>query len=99
MELFEEEVQLFDNQTGKLLADIADAVKCGDASALERAAHKLKGSLGNFGDHGAFQTALELEENARTGTCTHLHATCIKLERQIISPKKKSLAHLDRRRR
>jgi HPt (histidine-containing phosphotransfer) domain-containing protein len=83
IELFQQMVQLFGPQSDKLLADIADAVNRGDAPALERAAHKLKGSLGNFSAQGALQTALELEENARAGTCTHLQATCIKLEQQI----------------
>jgi CheY-like chemotaxis protein len=88
MELFQQMVQLFGPQSGKLLAEIADAVSRGDAPALERAAHKLKGSLGNFAAQGALQTALELEENARAGTCTHLQATCIKLEQQVQSLKR-----------
>jgi two-component system sensor histidine kinase/response regulator len=83
MELFQNMAQLFANQSGKLLADMADAANCGDTDRLERSAHKLKGSIGNFAAHGAYQTAHEIEDKARAGTCAGLQETCSKLGHQI----------------
>jgi CheY-like chemotaxis protein len=39
----------------------------GDAALAQRAAHKLKGTLGNFGAHAAFETAMRLEMQCRAG--------------------------------
>ena len=46
--LLKELVGLFLNEIPELLTDLRKAVKAGDANAIERAAHKLKGSVGNF---------------------------------------------------
>jgi PAS domain S-box-containing protein len=51
----------------KMLADIQDAIDQNDASALEFKAHLLKGALGNFYAHAAWNTALRLEKLGDAG--------------------------------
>jgi HPt (histidine-containing phosphotransfer) domain-containing protein len=50
-----------------LLGDVDAAVAAGDLHAIERAAHSLKGSAGNFGYAPAFDAALNLEQLGRAG--------------------------------
>jgi HPt (histidine-containing phosphotransfer) domain-containing protein len=61
MELFREVVGLFMEEYPRTMAEIAVAIDGGDVSKLNRAAHVLKGSVGNFGARSAFETALRLE--------------------------------------
>lgn len=48
-----------------MIAAIQDALDAGDAQALQRAAHTLKGSIANFGAKAATEAALALEELGR----------------------------------
>ena len=64
-------------------ATAAGAITRQDGTVLERAAHKLKGSLGNFGAHEAAQTAQELENGGRIGDFNQLQAACDQLEIQV----------------
>jgi PAS domain S-box-containing protein len=75
--------KLFSQQSGKLLGDIAGAAAQQDGAALERAAHKLCGTLGNFGDGDAFRTALELEIRGRVGDFNQVEESCARLSKQI----------------
>jgi HPt (histidine-containing phosphotransfer) domain-containing protein len=61
MELLKEVVSLFLEEYPKTLEEIRDAIDGGDPHRLNRAAHALKGSVGNFGGRNAFDTALRLE--------------------------------------
>jgi signal transduction histidine kinase/CheY-like chemotaxis protein/streptogramin lyase len=65
--LLERMVKLFIDQSAKLLPEMAKALAIGDAQALERAAHKLRGSMGIFGAAPATRAANRLEELARSG--------------------------------
>jgi HPt (histidine-containing phosphotransfer) domain-containing protein len=51
-----------------LLGDLDAAVATRDLQAVQRAAHSLKGSAGNFSYAPAFEAALNLEQLARAGT-------------------------------
>jgi HPt (histidine-containing phosphotransfer) domain-containing protein len=51
----------------------------GDAGALQRAAHSLKGSAGNFDDQ-AGAAARRLEEIGRSGDLTEASSACAELE-------------------
>jgi CheY-like chemotaxis protein len=55
---------LFLGRVDGMLADIADAHGRGAARDLERAVHKLKGSVGNFGAQDAVQAATQVEAAA-----------------------------------
>ena len=49
----------------KLLDGIRGAAERGDAQGMERAAHKLKGSVANFAAPAAYDAALRLEVMGR----------------------------------
>jgi HPt (histidine-containing phosphotransfer) domain-containing protein len=59
--LLREIVGLFLEEYPRLLAEIRSSLDSGDPVRLERAAHSLKGSVGNFGARAAFDAALRLE--------------------------------------
>jgi CheY-like chemotaxis protein len=65
--LLREIVGLFLDDYPKLLADVEAAVAAGDAARLRRAAHTLKGSVGNFGAQQAHDAARELELMGKSG--------------------------------
>mgnify|MGYP001224698022 CR=1 FL=1 len=50
-----------------MLSAIREAIAQGDDEALARAAHRLKGSVGNFGARRAVEAALRLEDMGREG--------------------------------
>ena len=66
-ELLREIAGLFLEECPKLLGDLRAAVSDRDAVRIERAAHSLKGSVGNFGADCAFNAALQLEMAGRNG--------------------------------
>lgn len=63
--LLREIAMLFLENQGKWVGEIRDAAAHGDAQALERVAHGLKGSVANFGAEAAVDAALELEQIGR----------------------------------
>jgi two-component system sensor histidine kinase/response regulator len=66
-ELLGELVELFLVESPTLMAAARDAVERRDGPALERAAHSLKGSVGNFRAPAAVEAAQSLENLARQG--------------------------------
>jgi HPt (histidine-containing phosphotransfer) domain-containing protein len=64
-ELLRRIAQLFVVQSPQLLDEIRQALLRGDADALERAAHKLRGSVSNFFATKAHDAALRLERMGR----------------------------------
>lgn len=65
VELLKEIAQLFLGDYPNTLADLHAAAASGDAKALERAAHGLKGSVSNFGARQAVEAARALEAMGR----------------------------------
>ncbi len=65
--LLRDMANLFLERADDRLADIADAHMREDAEALARAAHKLKGSAGNFGAQGVMDAAERIERAAEAG--------------------------------
>ncbi|MGZ8217797.1 response regulator [Methylomagnum sp.] len=72
--LLREIAELFFVQTPVLLADIKDAIARRDSQELERAAHTLKSSVGNFAAKGAFEAALRLEKMGAGGNLTEVES-------------------------
>ncbi|RMH20474.1 MAG: Hpt domain-containing protein, partial [Acidobacteria bacterium] len=58
-------IELYRRDAPRQLAAIDDALAAGDAAALERAAHTLKGSAGELGAHRVHRLADRLTERAR----------------------------------
>ena len=85
VQLLEEMVALFLEDLPEMLTNLREAVTGGDAGALERAAHKLKGSVGIFAAQPAFEGALRLENIGRAGDLTEAepvyHALLQEIER------------------
>ncbi|MDE3137984.1 MAG: response regulator, partial [Acidobacteriota bacterium] len=63
-----EMVNLLDGEALVLMEQASAALECNNLQAVYRAAHTLKGAVGNFGSGPAFRAAAELEECARRGT-------------------------------
>ncbi len=60
-------VEVFPEETQTLLQAAREAVAGKDADALHRAAHSLKGLLGNFAARAAYEAALALDQLAKDG--------------------------------
>jgi HPt (histidine-containing phosphotransfer) domain-containing protein len=83
-ELLKEVAGIFIEDTPKLLSDIRTAISRADGKALERAAHTLKSSVGNFGAKAAVDAAFQLEQMGRRGDFAHAESMAGALEQQII---------------
>ena len=82
-DLFLEVVGTFLDQLPSQLASLRTALESGDAHQLERAAHLLKGSIGNFGAPDVFQTAQILESTARSGNLEPAPEILARLEEKV----------------
>ena len=66
-ELFHEIGNLFIDTLPEYLNDIKSGIEKGDAHAVKRAPHRLKGSVGNFGARQSHEAALKLEKLGERG--------------------------------
>ena len=82
-ELLREVVGLFFDDCPRRLADIHAALESGNCEAVERAAHSIKGSVGNFAAPAAVDAALRLEMIGRSGDLACAAEACAALEREI----------------
>ena len=82
-EMAQELAEVFlDDYPGRL-AEVRDAVESGEADALRRAAHTLKGSVGTFSQDGAYEAALRLETMGREGDLGDAQAALDVLEGEL----------------
>jgi CheY-like chemotaxis protein len=81
--LLKEIADLFVEDTPRLLSEVRNAIARGDGKSLERTAHTLKGSVGNFGARSAFDAALQLEQMGRNGDFARADETFARLEQQV----------------
>jgi PAS domain S-box-containing protein len=65
--LLRQMVRLFLKAYPPLVAEVRAAIRAGDAARLYEAAHKLRGSVGNFGAAACVTAAQRLEEVVRAG--------------------------------
>ena len=82
-ELLKELAGIFLQECPKMLDEIREALRTGDAKTLERAAHTLKGSVGNFALPGPWETAQRLELLAKSGELTGAEDIFHTLEQQL----------------
>ena len=68
MTLLRQLIAIFEREFPQLLAEMKVAIESGNAPALEKAAHKIKGTMLQFAADRAGAAALELEELGRSGT-------------------------------
>jgi len=82
-ELLREVADLFYEDAPRLLIEVRNAIQRGDGHALERSAHTLKGSVGNFGARTASEAAFTLEQMGRNGDFARATEVFAQLERQV----------------
>jgi two-component system, sensor histidine kinase and response regulator len=82
-ELFIEIANLFLDEHQEMLTIIKEAIRIGDGPALERAAHTLKGTAGNFSARGVVEISLELEKIGSSGVLDRSHEVYVRLEREM----------------
>jgi two-component system, sensor histidine kinase and response regulator len=82
-ELLRKLFDLFTTQAQKLLPQIRSAGERGDARALERLAHKLKGSVSSFGVVRASEAAARLEILGQSGEFTQVEEALAQLEDEV----------------
>ncbi len=81
--LLRELADLFAAEVPGMLAGIEKAIKHGSPSDLEKASHKVKGSMLQFSAHAAADIALELEERGRIGSMNGTASLLQKLRQEI----------------
>jgi signal transduction histidine kinase/DNA-binding response OmpR family regulator len=81
--LLREMAALFLKELPMLMTNLREAVTSRDAKAIERAAHKLKGSVGNFAAQPAFEAALRLEILDRGGNLSKAEPVYAELEMEV----------------
>ncbi len=72
--------EAFHQQTPRLLASMHAALDAGDAAALARDAHTMKGALSNFGPGHALEASRAVEAAARAGDLARAAAQLAALE-------------------
>jgi two-component system, sensor histidine kinase and response regulator len=81
--LLKELAGIFLQECPKMLDELREAVRTGDAARLERGAHALKGSVGNFAVSGPWETAQRLELVGKSGQMAGAEAIFRVLEKQF----------------
>jgi len=81
--LLRELVDTFGANWPRQLTTLSDAIRAADGSALERAAHTLKGTVGVFGARSAYARALALEQAGRSGSLDNTAGDLRRLETEL----------------
>ena len=82
-QLLSELVAVFLEESPRVLSEIRAAIALGDDTALEAAAHALKGSLGSLAAPRAAAAALVLETMGCSGDLARAVEACSALEREV----------------
>jgi len=82
-EFLVEVIRVFRKDCTRQVGEIRDSLARGDAHALERAAHRLKGALGTLGARPASDAALALEMQGRDGSLGRAGEALAKLQSEI----------------
>jgi len=82
-ELVQQLIEVFLEETPKLMNDVRQAMNQGRAEDLARAAHTVKGSLGYFETARALQAALQLEKLGREGDLQTAREAAARLENEV----------------
>ena len=87
-ELLQEIIVEFEPESEKMLSDIKEAFQQKNYNDLERAAHKLKGTLGNFYAQSALNCAQKIEYLARENSLEGIPEIYLELEQEIHAVKR-----------
>jgi HPt (histidine-containing phosphotransfer) domain-containing protein len=83
LDLLKEIANLFVQDYPKVLEELHQAVDSGDAQAVERTAHGLKGSVSTFGARAAMEAARTLENMGRARQLAELNTMLHTLEHAL----------------
>lgn len=83
LDLLRELAEIFFAESPGLLCQIRAGVMEGNAEAVERSAHTLKGALSNFGALRACEAARELEIRGREARLEDAVELCSKLDAEV----------------
>jgi CheY-like chemotaxis protein len=83
VDLLREIAGMFLQQCPDLVARLRDAVERRDPAEIERAAHTIKGSVGNFVAKAAFEAARRVERIGRDGTLGDAEEARVELEQEL----------------
>jgi PAS domain S-box-containing protein len=83
VELLKEIAAMFVEESPLAMHKVKDALMRGDSNALERAAHTIKGSVGNFVAKPALQAAQRIEQIGRDGNMGEAEEACKALEAEL----------------
>jgi HPt (histidine-containing phosphotransfer) domain-containing protein len=83
LSLLRELVELSAREFPAMLARIEKAIQEASPSDLEKASHKIKGSMLQFSAHAAATLALQLEEKGRNGSIAGVEVLFEKLKQEI----------------
>ncbi len=81
--LFQEFIEFFQEDSPKLIITLQRAIDSNDPSAVQHAAHSLKGLAANFGAEDCVSTANELEHLGKNGDLTGAKESLAKLEQHV----------------
>jgi two-component system sensor histidine kinase/response regulator len=76
-------IRIFQGENDKLLAEIRSGLLAGDPAAVERGAHRMKGSLGTLAAWTAREAASRLETLGRAGELTDAASALGALEQAL----------------
>jgi PAS domain S-box-containing protein len=83
IDLLKEIAEMFLEESPVLMYQMKEALNRGDNAALERAAHTIKGSVGNFAAKPAYEAALRVESIGRDSEMRHADQAYRRLEEEI----------------
>jgi HPt (histidine-containing phosphotransfer) domain-containing protein len=83
LNLLRELIDLFATEVPEMLASIEKAIQQGSPSELEKASHKIKGSMLQFSANTAANIALQLENNGQAGSMAESGMLLKKLKKEI----------------
>jgi two-component system, sensor histidine kinase and response regulator len=76
-------IELFAEDRAETIEAIQAGMAAADAKRVERAAHRLKGSLGTLAAPAAHAAALRLETIGRSGSLAEAGAAWVRLQREL----------------
>ena len=83
-ELLQELIELFLQESPKMLSELQDATAAGDAQTVENTAHGLKGSAANFGAEATVDAAFRLEMLGREKKNAEFSEALLALEENLL---------------
>jgi len=83
LELLEHLLTIFLQDYERCVGLVQQAIRNGDGEALHKWAHRVKGALGNFAAHSAYELAQRLEQIGLSGDLSEAHATWERLQAEI----------------